>query len=142
MNPITIRNLGPEEAHVLDRVREGTFDHPIDPSWAYGFLATRVNEIVVALELGEVVGFASGTIPKVALNLALLKRCSIVGVDWGGEMRANPAINADLGNTLTAWIEDGSLTPSRVCERPASGFVTAFEDQLAGRITGKLVLTR
>ncbi len=62
MNPITIRNLGPEEAHVLDRVREGTFDHPVDPSWAYGFLATRVNEIVVALDQGEVIGFASGTV--------------------------------------------------------------------------------
>ena len=61
-NPITIRNLGPEDVHVLDRVRVGTFDNPVDPSRAYGFLATRVNEIVVALEMGEVVGFASGTV--------------------------------------------------------------------------------
>ncbi len=61
-NPITIRNLGPEEAHVLDRVRPGTFDNPVDPGWAYGFLATRVNDIVVALDRGEVVGFVSGTV--------------------------------------------------------------------------------
>ncbi len=46
---------------MLDRVRDGTFDNPVDPSRAYGELATRVNEIVVALEMGEVVGFASGT---------------------------------------------------------------------------------
>ncbi|MDD9921280.1 MAG: GNAT family N-acetyltransferase [Boseongicola sp.] len=61
-NPITIRNLGPEDAHVLDRVREGTFDNPIDPTLAWGFLATRVNEIVVALDQGEVIGFVSGTV--------------------------------------------------------------------------------
>ena len=60
--PITIRNLGPEDAHILDRVRPGTFDNPIDPSRAYAFLATRLNEIVVALTQGEVIGFASGTV--------------------------------------------------------------------------------
>ncbi len=61
-NPITIRNLGPEDAHILDRVRPGTFDHEIDPSRAWAFLATRVNELVVALDRGEVIGFASGTV--------------------------------------------------------------------------------
>ncbi len=62
MNPITIRNLGPEDAHILDRVRSGTFDGPVDPNWAFGFLATRVNELVVALDQGEVIGFASGNV--------------------------------------------------------------------------------
>ena len=60
--PITIRNLGPEDAHILDRVADGVFDNPVDPARAYGFLATRVNEIVVALQGGVVVGFASGTV--------------------------------------------------------------------------------
>ena len=46
-----------------------------------------------------VVGFAAGEIPKIPLNLALLKRSAIVGVDWGGEMRANPAINQTLMTT-------------------------------------------
>ncbi len=60
-NPITIRELGPEDAHVLERVRPGTFDNPVDPTLAYGFLATGVNELVVAMSDGEVIGFASGT---------------------------------------------------------------------------------
>ena len=34
-----------------------------------------------------VVGFAAGEIPKIPLNLALLKRSAIVGVDWGGNAR-------------------------------------------------------
>ena len=59
-NPITIRNLGPEEAHLLDRVRSGLFASDVDPSRAWAFLATRVNKLVVALDRGEVVGFAAG----------------------------------------------------------------------------------
>lgn len=58
---ITIRNLGPEEAHILDRVRPGLSDAPLDPSQVWAYLATRINELVVALEAGEVVGFACGT---------------------------------------------------------------------------------
>ena len=60
--PITIRNLGPEDAHILDRVAEGVFDNPVEPSWAYAFLVTRVNDIVVALQAGQVIGFVSGTV--------------------------------------------------------------------------------
>ena len=64
-NPITIRNLGPEDAFVLDRVRPGTFDNPPDPDKVWAFLATRVNELVVALDQGEVIGFAFGTVGAV-----------------------------------------------------------------------------
>ena len=46
---------------MLERVRSGTFDNPIDPTRAFAFLATGVNELVVAMSAGEVVGFASGT---------------------------------------------------------------------------------
>ena len=89
-----------------------------------------------------VVGFASGEIPKVALNLALLKRCSIVGVDWGGEARADPELNVGLMRRLLEMLDAGRLRVAPVSERPAAQFVQAFEDQLAGRIIGKLVLTR
>ena len=87
-----------------------------------------------------VVGFASGTIPKIPLNLALLKRASIVGVDWGGESRANPAINLELMTTLMGWIGSGKLQPAQVSTRPMDEFRNALQDQLSGRIIGKLVL--
>lgn len=60
-NPITIRSLGPEDAFVLDRVRDDLFDNAIEPSRAWAFLATRVNVLVVALDAGEVIGFVYGT---------------------------------------------------------------------------------
>ena len=61
-NPITIRTLGPEDAYVLDRVRDGVFDAAVDPARLWAFLATRVNDLVVALDRGEVIGFAYGTV--------------------------------------------------------------------------------
>lgn len=88
-----------------------------------------------------VVGFAAGEIPKIPLNLALLKRSAIVGVDWGGEMRANPAINQTLMTTLMQWVSDGTLKPAPVQSRPMSDYQQSLTDQLAGQIVGKLVLT-
>lgn len=87
-----------------------------------------------------VVGFAAGTIPSIPLNLALLKRSSIVGVDWGGESRAHPEINHTLVTTILSWIESGTLRPAKVVARPIGEVREALEDQLAGRIVGKLVL--
>ena len=88
-----------------------------------------------------VVGFAAGEIPRIPLNLALLKRSAIVGVDWGGEMRANPAINQTLMTTLMQWVRDGTLKPAPVQSRPMSDYQQSLTDQLAGRVVGKLVLT-
>ena len=89
-----------------------------------------------------VVGFASGTIPKIPLNLALLKRCSIVGVDWGGDSRANPELNAPLMDTLRDWFTQGRLKPANVEERKLNECREALADQLEGKIIGKLVLTQ
>jgi len=87
-----------------------------------------------------VVGFASGTIPSIPLNLALLKRCSIVGVDWGGDSRANPELNQPLMDTLLDWFSEGRLKPANVVERKLSECREALTDQLNGKIIGKLVL--
>ena len=89
-----------------------------------------------------VVGFASGTIPKIPLNLALLKRCAIIGVDWGGDSRAHPELNQPLMESLFAWLNAGKLTPANVVERKLSDCRAALTDQLAGNIVGKLVLTQ
>ena len=87
-----------------------------------------------------VVGFASGTIPKLPLNLALLKRSSVVGVDWGGAMRADPTLNPRLAARLRTLLESGALTAPPVDARPLETVVSALEDQLAGAIAGKLVI--
>ncbi len=63
-----------------------------------------------------VVGFAAGGVPRVPLNLALLKGCDIVGVFWGVATARNPErAFADL-DLLARWIAEGKLKP-QVTER-------------------------
>jgi NADPH2:quinone reductase len=87
-----------------------------------------------------VVGFASGSIPSIALNLALLKRCSIVGVDWGGAGRADPSLTPALLTTIVDWLQTQKLQPPPITVRPLSDVRGALADQLQGKTYGKLVL--
>jgi NADPH2:quinone reductase len=56
-----------------------------------------------------VVGFAAGTIPKIPLNLALLKGCEIVGVFWGAFTKQEPQANRENNAEILAWARDGKL---------------------------------
>src|SRR6476661_8320257 len=58
-----------------------------------------------------VVGFAAGDIPKLPLNLALLKGCSIVGVFWGDFARREPQHFVDEIRLLGQWYAEGRLKP-------------------------------
>jgi len=58
--PITVRSLGPDEAHILEKVRAGLCEN-LDLTRAWALVATRINELVVALDQGEVIGLAYGT---------------------------------------------------------------------------------
>jgi len=87
-----------------------------------------------------VVGFAGGPVPQIALNLVLLKRCSIVGVDWGGASRADASLTPALAKRLFEKLQSGRLTPSPVTLRVLAGVRTALSEQLAGRIMGKLII--
>ena len=59
-----------------------------------------------------VVGFASGEIPKIPLNLVLLKGCQIVGVFWGSFAMRDPATNRAHAEQLFAWVAEGKLRPA------------------------------
>lgn len=87
-----------------------------------------------------VVGFASGTIPSIPLNLPLLKQSSIVGVDWGGAARNREDLTSGLLKTLSEWITDGRLKPAPVSAQPLSAAPAALAEQVSGQMIGKLVL--
>jgi NADPH:quinone reductase len=57
-----------------------------------------------------VVGFASGEIPKLPLNLTLLKGCSVLGVYWGAWVRHNPQTYRENLERLAQWGADGKLS--------------------------------
>ena len=57
---LDIRHLGPDDEGVLRQVAAGVFDHDVDPALAAEFLNDPRHHLVVAIEDGSVVGFASG----------------------------------------------------------------------------------
>src|SRR5487761_368499 len=57
-----------------------------------------------------VVGFAAGEIPKIPLNLVLLKSCDIRGVLWGTWVRREPQAQLALMQPIVEWCAQGRLS--------------------------------
>ena len=87
-----------------------------------------------------VIGFASGRIPELAVNRALLKNMSVVGVFWGGYVKQHPGYTAECHNALASMAAAGKLMPQvpktyRLDEAPR-----ALRDLANRAILGKAVL--
>ena len=88
-----------------------------------------------------VVGFAVGEIPKVPLNLALLKGCSIVGVFWGDFTRREPALNDANNQELMRLFEAGEISPHIHKVYPLAKASEALNELLDKKVSGKVVLS-
>ncbi len=87
-----------------------------------------------------VVGFAAGEIPKIPLNLTLLKGCQICGVFWGSFAMREPEKNRAQMEQLAAWVAEGKLRP-HVDGVFAFGEAKGAYEKLEGRaVRGKVVL--
>ncbi|HEU0033039.1 MAG TPA: NADPH:quinone oxidoreductase family protein [Kofleriaceae bacterium] len=87
-----------------------------------------------------VIGFASGEIPKIPLNLVLLKGCQIVGVFWGSFAMREPARNREHAARIFSWIADGKLAPAIDAVLPFTEATAALERIERRQVKGKLVL--
>jgi NADPH2:quinone reductase len=88
-----------------------------------------------------VVGFAAGDIPKIPLNLTLLKGCSIVGVFWGDFARREPKAFAESIGQLGKWFREGKLKPHVSQTFPLAKAVDALKLMAGRKVKGKVVLT-
>jgi len=88
-----------------------------------------------------VVGFAAGDIPKIPLNLTLLKGCSIVGVFWGEFTRREPQRFAESMQQLGRWYADGKLKPHVSQTYPLERAADALTAMANRQVKGKVVLT-
>ena len=88
-----------------------------------------------------VVGFAAGDIPKIPLNLALLKGCDIVGVFWGAWVGKNPQRHqASVAELLDMYVA-GKIKPF-VSERfPLARAAEAIKHLASRKAMGKVVVT-
>ncbi|MFM0050244.1 NADPH:quinone oxidoreductase family protein [Caballeronia grimmiae] len=87
-----------------------------------------------------VVGFANGEIPRLPLNLALLKGASIVGVFWGDHMRREPALADSEYATMVDWIRTGKLRLAVTRRYTLDETAKALDDMMNRRVTGKVVV--
>jgi NADPH2:quinone reductase len=87
-----------------------------------------------------VVGFASGTIPAPALNHALVKNYSILGLHWGLYNTKDPGAVAACHAELTRLAARGAITPL-ISERvPLKGAADAVQRVADGRSTGRVAV--
>lgn len=87
-----------------------------------------------------VIGFAAGDIPRIPLNLPLLKGYSIVGVYYGSFLQHEPARSRANTRQLLNWLAEGKIKPLVSRVYPLERAADALNDLLARRATGKLVL--
>ena len=138
--------LGADEVVVLDgdlreRLREVTpdgFDVVFDPVGGDQF------EVLARLLAWKgrllVVGFASGAIPAIPANLALLKGAAVVGVFWGSFTAREPERNRELFDRLFEWVRTRQLRPHVSMVLPLEQGADALIAMAERRLLGKAVL--
>jgi len=87
-----------------------------------------------------VIGFAAGEIPKLPLNLALLKGASVVGVFWGDFTKREPAAFAESAKQLGRWYKEGKLKPHVSTTFPLARAAEAMNLLASRKAKGKVVI--
>ncbi len=87
-----------------------------------------------------VVGFAAGEIPKLPLNLVLLKSCDVQGVFWGSWIERDRAGHRANTEQLLTWVAEGRLKPHLHAVYPLAEAAAALKAIAARKVMGKVVL--
>jgi NADPH2:quinone reductase len=87
-----------------------------------------------------VIGFTTGEIPRIPLNLTLLKGCSIVGVFWGSFTARDPKRSQEHLQELLTWLETAKIKPLISATYPLSRAADALNDMMNRKVQGKVVL--
>ena len=87
-----------------------------------------------------VIGFAAGEIPKIPLNLVLLKSCDIRGVLWGGWTQRDPQGQRALMSDIVGWCAEGKLSAHVHAVYPLAETAAALKAIADRKVMGKIVL--
>lgn len=87
-----------------------------------------------------VIGFASGRIPELRANLALLKGCAVVGVFWGSFAKRNPDRNRAHFDKMLGWCAEGKLKPHVSMTFPLEQAPEALKALISRKATGKVLV--
>jgi NADPH2:quinone reductase len=87
-----------------------------------------------------VIGFAAGEIPKLPLNLVLLKNCDIRGVAWGAWVQREPQAQRELMKDIVNWAAAGKLSAHVHAVYPLADIAAALKVIADRKVMGKIVL--
>lgn len=87
-----------------------------------------------------VVGFAAGEIPKLPLNLVLLKGCDVLGVFWGSFIERDKEGHRANTAQLVNWCAEGKLSSHVHAVYPLAETAKALKDIAARKVMGKVIL--
>lgn len=88
-----------------------------------------------------VIGFAAGDIPKIPLNLPLLKGCSVIGVFYGAWSGREPQRRSENVAELLGWWREGKLRPHVSASFPLERAGEALRALADRKVLGKTVVT-
>ncbi len=133
--------VAPEAATLKEQVRQitdGGVDVVLDP--VGGEVAEPSLRALRDFGRYLVVGFTSGTIPKLPLNQVLLRNRSIVGVDWGAWAAAHPTAQRHLLEQLLSEAAQGVLRPPRPALEPLERAPEVLQAFVERRAVGRVAL--
>lgn len=87
-----------------------------------------------------VIGFAAGDIPKIPLNLVMLKGCDIRGVFWGEAVSRDPDGHKANMNQVLDWVRQGRLKPHIHATYPLVDLPQALTEIAARKVVGKVII--
>ncbi len=87
-----------------------------------------------------VIGFAAGDIPKIPLNLPLLKGCDIRGVFWGSFVARDPQANMTNIMELLQYYQSGKIKPYISKKYTLEESAQALQDIMDRKVKGKIVI--
>jgi NADPH:quinone reductase len=88
-----------------------------------------------------VIGFTSGRIPTVSVNMPLIKGFSVVGVRAGEYGRQFPAKGVENIRTIDAWAAEGKIRPHVCATFPLERALEAMAMLQNRKVIGKVVLS-
>jgi NADPH2:quinone reductase len=131
------------DATWVDEVKKLTNGRGVDVIYdpVGGDVFDQSNKVIAPAGRHLVIGFASGRIPSLAANRALLKNMSLVGVFWGGWAAANPNFMQETHDALMAWYDVDLLRPRVSTKYPLAELPHALRDLANRKVLGKAVVT-
>jgi NADPH2:quinone reductase len=130
------------DASWVDRVKEMTDGRGVDVIYdpVGGDVFDQSTKVIAAAGRHLVIGFASGRIPSLAANRALLKNMSLVGVFWGGWATGHPTFMRETHESLMGLYNAGKISPRVESSYPMAELPRALRDLADRKILGKAVV--